>query len=120
LPISVPGQPGAFGQVVGSDSETHLIFGRLGESTQPVQKAQRLEHGGINANAHGVVASLDPLQRRTACKGPFGNDCRRQSTTAAGVADVGTELAKRSPYRDRGPVGCRHNVIFLLQKQALM
>jgi hypothetical protein len=120
LPISAPRQPGAFGQVVGGDSKTRLIFGRLGESTQPVQKAQCLEHCGINANAHGVVASLDPLQRRTACEGPFGNDRGRQAAAAAGVTDVGTKLAERSPYRDRGPVGCRYNVTFLLPKQALM
>jgi hypothetical protein len=120
LPISTPRQPGAFGQVVGGDSKTRLIFGRLGKSTEPIQKAQCLEYRRINTNAHGVVASLNPLQRRTACKGPFGNDCRRQSATAASIADVGAKLGKRSPYRDRGPVGCRHNVIFLLLKQALM
>jgi hypothetical protein len=67
-----------------------------------------------------MVASLDPLQRRTAGKGAFGNDCRWQSATAAGIADVGAKLAKRPAYRDRGSVGSRYNVIFLLLKQALM
>jgi hypothetical protein len=100
LPISAPRQPGAFGQIVGGDSKTRLISGRLGKITQPVQEAQCLEHGGIDANAHGVVASLNPLQRRTACEGPFGNDCGRQSATAASVTDVGTKLAECSPYRD--------------------
>jgi hypothetical protein len=120
LRIQAPGQPGAFGQIVRSDSETRLISGRPCKSTQSVQKAQRLEHRGINTNADGVVASLNALQRRTACESPFGNDCRRQSATTAGIADIGAKLAKRSPYRDRGPMWRWHNVIFLLLKQALM
>jgi hypothetical protein len=116
LPISAPRQPGAFGQVVGGDSKTRGISGRLGKPTQPVQKAQCLEHGSIDTDAHGVVASLNPLQRRTACEGPFGNYGGRQSAAAASVTDVGTKRAERSPYRDRGPVRRWHNVIFLLRK----
>jgi hypothetical protein len=112
---STPWQPGALRQAVSGDGKTRFVAGWLGKGAQTFQQPQGLQHSGIDADAHRVVASLNPLQCRTACESPFGNNCRRQSAPAAGVADISTKLAERSPYRYRRPVWGGHSVIFLLR-----
>jgi hypothetical protein len=67
--LSAPGQPGALGQIVGGDGQTRFVPRRFGKAAQPVQKSQRLKHGGVNTDGDSMVAGLDPLQRRTACEG---------------------------------------------------
>jgi hypothetical protein len=67
--LSAPRQPGALRQIVGGDGQTRFVPGGLSKAAQPVQKSQGLKHGSIDADADGMVAGLDPLQRRTACEG---------------------------------------------------
>jgi hypothetical protein len=67
--LSALPQPGALGQIVGSDGQTRFVPRGFSKAAQPVQKSQRLKHGSIDADADGMVPGLDPLKRRTACEG---------------------------------------------------
>jgi hypothetical protein len=88
--LSTPWQPGAPGQALSCDGKTRFVAGRLGKVTQSFQQSQGLQHRGIDADAHRMVTSLDPLQRRTACESPFSHNCRWQSAPQTGFADIGT------------------------------
>lgn len=78
---------------------------RIGQHSKPIEKAQGLKHGGIDPNAHAMVARLDPTQGWAAGECPLGNDLRRQPSSPAGVMDILTKLAERPANRDGWMVG---------------
>jgi hypothetical protein len=61
--------------------------------TETVQKAECLQDGGINANAHAGISCLHSLQRGPRGEGAFSDDGHGQPTPPAGVVDIGAELA---------------------------
>jgi len=69
------------------------IVANVPDFAQAVEQAERLEHTRVDADADAGVASLDPLQRRSGCKGTLGHHCHRQAPSSAGVVDVRPQLA---------------------------
>src|ERR1700730_7841719 len=93
-----PLQTHACRQLFGCDGESCLISAWVREQPQPVEEAQGLEHGSIDANAHGVITRFNAPKRWTAGKGSFGDYSGRQTATATGVADIQPNLAEGPPY----------------------
>lgn len=50
------------------------IVANVGELTQSLEQAERLQDGGIDADADVGVAGLDPLQGRAGGEGALGHD----------------------------------------------
>ena len=83
----------ALGQLGTGESLSDGIVANVCDLAQAVEQAERLEHTCVDADADAGVASLDPLQRRSGCKGTLGYHCHREATASAGVVDVRPQLA---------------------------
>lgn len=69
------------------------VVADVGDFTQALEQAERMENARVDAHADAGVAGLDPLQRRSGRKGALGYHCHRQASTSAGVVDVRPQLA---------------------------
>ncbi len=81
-------QTNALRQSVGGQCEAYGVSSRVGEETESFEKSQRLQYGGIDANAYGWVSFLDALQGRATCEGAAGHHARRQAAASPSVAEV--------------------------------
>ena len=82
------------GQLRGCDGEPGLVSAWVGDHSQAIKQTEGLQDGGVDPNAHGVVAGFDAPKRRTAGKGAFGDNFGRQAAPPAGITDIEPELAQ--------------------------
>jgi len=78
------------------EGETDFVIARICELSQAIEETQGLEHSGVDADADCMVTCFDPLQRRAAGEGSFGDHLGRKASPAASVTDIEPELAKGS------------------------
>lgn len=64
----------------------------VGELAKTVEQAERLQNGGINADADVGVAGLDPLQGRAGGEGALGHDRHGQPPAPTGIVNIRAEL----------------------------
>jgi hypothetical protein len=115
-----PPQVYAFGQLLGCDRQPRLVSAWVRKQLQTIKETQSLEHGCIDADAHGVVPRFNAPKRRAAGEGAFGNDLGRQASTAPGIADIKPELAQGPPHANGRTMGCRHDGTFVFLYLGLM
>src|SRR4051794_30135285 len=60
----------------------------VGNLAEAIEQAQRLQDGGVDADADIGVASFDLLQGRTGRKRALGHDCHGQPPPPTGVVDI--------------------------------
>ena len=84
------------------------IAADIGNPAQAVEQAERLKHGGVDADADIGVAGFDLLQGRAGREGALGDDRHGETTVASGVTDIRAELAQGAFYSGRCMVGCWH------------
>jgi len=104
----------ALRQLVGRHRKTCCVPTRIREIAKSFEETERLEDGGIYADADAVVASFDLAKGGAGGEGAFGDDFGRQSATPARVTDVLSELAQGTSNRKRRSVRSRHyeNIAF--------
>jgi hypothetical protein len=110
-----PPQTYAVRQPFGCDGEACLVSAWIRDQSQCAEETQCLEHGSVDADAHGMVAGFNASKGRPTGKGAFGNDFSRQAPTATGVTDIEPELAEGLPYGNRRAVGRGHAGTFVFR-----
>lgn len=103
----------ALGQLIQGEPKTDGIRRGVGELAEAVEETEGVEHGGVDAHAHGGIAGLDALQGGSAGERAIGDDASGQAAAPPGVADVTTELAQGAANGGRRTVGSGHGVIFV-------
>jgi hypothetical protein len=68
------------------------IAADIGNPAQAVQQAERLKHGGVDADADSGIAGFDLLQGRAGREGAFGDNRHGETTATTGVMDIRAEL----------------------------
>ena len=84
------------------------IAADIGNPAQAVEQAERLKHGGVDADADIGVAGFDLLQGRAGREGALGHDRHGKTTVPTGVADIRAELAQGAFHRGWSMVWCWH------------
>ena len=102
-------------QIGAGERLADAVVADVGDLTQAVEQAKRLQDAGINADADVGVPGFDPLQCRARCEGALGYDSHRQPSASTSIMDVRPKLAQRAPHRSRRVVWSRHFGTFALQ-----
>lgn len=97
-----------FRQFGAGERLSNRVVAYIGYLAQTVEQAERLEDARINANAYIGVSGFNSLQSRAGGERAFRHYSHWQPSAAAGVVDVGTELAQGAPYCGGRIVRCRH------------
>jgi len=71
----------------------NAIMADIGNLAKPVEQTERLQYGGINADADVRVAGFNFLKRRSGGKRALRHDRHGQPPAAAGIMDVRAQLA---------------------------
>jgi hypothetical protein len=69
-------QPHSLRQFLGGQSDTRRVVTCVGEFVQSIKEAEGVQHCGIDANAYGRVALLDPVEAGATGEGALGHDPR--------------------------------------------
>jgi hypothetical protein len=88
------------------------IAANIGDISDVVEQAERLQDGGIDADTDIGIPSFDPLQSGTGRESALGDDSHGQPAAAAGVTDVHPQLAQGAAYSGGRMVRCWHFDVF--------
>jgi hypothetical protein len=110
-----PAQPNPLWQLLRCKRQSDRVLTWIGQLPQPIEQAQGLKHGGINADADAMVARLDPAQGGAAGESPLGDDLSRQPPPLACVSDILAKLAEHPADRDGWMMGCWHSEAFVFR-----
>jgi hypothetical protein len=67
-------EPDTLRQLFIGHGDANYVARRIGQLAQTVEESESLKDSPIDTDTHRRIAALNPLQRRTACKGALGND----------------------------------------------
>lgn len=88
------------------------IAANVGDISEVVEQAERLQDGGIDADTDIGITSFDPLQGGTGRESALGDDSHGQSAAAAGVTDIQSQLTQGAAYSGGGVVWRWHFDVF--------
>jgi hypothetical protein len=100
-------------KVSGRKRLANAVLGGVGKVPEGVEETKGLENAGVDADADGRVALLDTLQRRARRKGALSHHSHRQAPAAAGIPNIGPELAQHATDARRREMWRRHNDLFM-------
>lgn len=80
---------------------TDGICGGISQPAKTIQEAQRVHDRGVDAHAHGGVASLHALQGGAGGESAVGEHRHRQSSSAAGITQVAPKLTQNFAHGSR-------------------
>jgi len=103
------------GEVGAGERLADAVVADVGDLAQAVEKTERLQDAGIDADADIGVPSFHPLQRRPGREGALGHDRHRQPSASTGIMDIRPKLAQRALHCGGGCVWSGHFDTFVLQ-----
>jgi hypothetical protein len=80
---------------------TNRIRGGISQLAKTIQEAQRVHGRGVDAHAHGGVASLHALQGGARGESAVGEHSHRQSSSAAGITQIAPKISESFAHASR-------------------